>query len=336
MQTALLILLVLVVAIDLVIVGVMARILILRRALMRIDAHQTIMQDNNTIRGGLTYEEIEETGVFIRRHTVEDGIERIVYTPKNKKYQTPLLFLHGMWHGAWCWQWWQELFAEWGWESHAFSLPGHGLSPEQRPIPQCTLDYYASFLKAEMGRFDSPPVLLGHSMGGAITQWYLKYVRDDLPAVVLVASWVSHAAMVDGFKQFVKVDPLGTLVLTAIAGNATPYIRSPKVAARKLISQGALLTPEELHARLGPESALVTIQHNPPMWKPKDTVQAPVLYLAGNLDAVLSNSASRKTAEHYGADFIIIEKTAHNLMMEHNYRETAEKIHAWLVVKGIA
>lgn len=31
-----------------------------------------------------------------------------------------------------------------------------------------------------------------------------------------------------------------------------------------------------------------------------------------------------------GADFVVVSDAAHNLMMEHNYRETAETIHNWL------
>ena len=45
-------------------------------------------------------------------HTVQDGIERIVYRPEVKRFETPILMQHGMYHGAWCWQSWQELFAQ--------------------------------------------------------------------------------------------------------------------------------------------------------------------------------------------------------------------------------
>lgn len=297
--------------------------------LLTIDNAASVMHDHNTIKDGLTFDETTDAPHYIKRHTIENGIERIVYTPKARKYETPILMTHGMWHGAWCWEGWMALFAEWGWECHAYSLPGHGLSPVQRPIPECTLDYYTSFLRNEVDRLERLPVLMGHSMGGAISQWYLRYVRDDVPAVVLVASWVSHAAFPDGAVQFFKIDPIGVLRAFRV-GNATPYVRSPQVAARKLISDGAVITPEELHARLGPESALVTLQHNPPMWEPKAQVSAPMLYLAGEIDTVISNRASRRTADHYGADFELIKRAAHNLMMEHNYQETARYVHTWL------
>ena len=42
----------------------------------------------------------------------------------------PLLFVHGGWHGAWCWdQGFLERVAIQGFEVHAMSLRGHGESP---------------------------------------------------------------------------------------------------------------------------------------------------------------------------------------------------------------
>ena len=45
--------------------------------------------------------------------------------------------------------------------------------------------------------------------------------------------------------------------------------------------------------------------------------------------------AARRSAAFYKATFVLVEKAGHNLMMEHNYRETAETIHGWLVEEGI-
>lgn len=283
----------------------------------------------------LGVDETRQTDAFYVHHTLESGIERIVYSPKQRRFDTPILMQHGMWHGAWCWRYWQELLAIWGWESHAYSLPGHAGSPIQRPIPFCTLGYYLRFLQAEVERLPDKPVLMGHSMGGALTQWYLKYAGDDLPAAVLVAPWVSHSSFADGLARFLRLDPVGVLLAT-LSGSATPYIRSPEQAAKKLISAGSVYTPEELHTRLGPESALVMMQHNPPFWFPAKRVKTPMLWLAGELDAVIGVAAERRSASHYGADFALARQAAHNLMMEHNYRQTAEIIHRWLERRGIA
>ncbi len=295
--------------------------------LARIDPAASLAQHANRGAKGSRLVADRETDKYITRHTVEDGIERIVYTPKQRKHVTPILMQHGMFHGAWTWQWWQPLFAEWGWESVAVSLPGHGGSPTQRQIELCTLDYYLGFLKAEVDRLEQPPVLMGHSMGGALTQWYLKYC-GDLPAAVLVAPWLSHSTMVDAPKVMM-LDPL-LFLLSSLAWSATPWVRSPRHAANLFITAGAMITPEELHDRLGPESQIAVLQHNPPFWTPPDDVRTPLLWLTGEKDAVISGPWATRSAEFYQAEHIIVPDAGHNLMMEASYWETARSIVEWL------
>jgi pimeloyl-ACP methyl ester carboxylesterase len=296
--------------------------------LARIDPAVSLAQHVNRAEPGSRLLADRETDKYVMRHTVEDGIERIVYTPKVRKHVTPILMQHGMWHGAWTWQWWQPLFAEWGWESVAVSLPGHGASPVQRQIELCTLDYYLGFLKAEVDRLEQPPVLMGHSMGGALTQWYLKYC-GDLPAAVLVAPWVSHSTLLDGLPRIMAVDPL-VVLLTSLMWSAAPWVRSPERAARLLITDGALITPEELYDRLGPESNLVVMQHNPPFWSPPDDVRTPLLWINGEKDAVISVPQATRSAEFYQAEHLIVPDAGHNLMMEASYGKTARLIGEWL------
>jgi len=275
----------------------------------------------------------QETKTFSVHCSLDSGIERVTYTPKQRRFETPILMQHGMWHGAWCWQHWQEFFAEWGWESHAISLPGHAGSPRQRPVYFCALDYYLKFLKAEVERLPCKPILMGHSMGGALVQWYLKYVGDDLPAAVLVAPWASHSTIADGMR-WLPLDPIGA-VLVVLTCSTRPFIRTPEQAAKKLISPKSIYTPEELHAQLSPESAWVMYQHNPPFWRPPRQVKTPMLWLAGEIDAVIGVEAERKSAAYYQADFLVVPEAAHNIVMEYNYRETAEMIHDWLSKREI-
>src|SRR5690349_6737067 len=121
---------------------------------------------------------MQTTPNFTRQYEIKGGIEWVSYLPKQRNGFPPILMQHGMWHGAWCWQGWQECLAEWGWESHAISLPGHGGSPVQRPIRLCTLDYYLKFVRVAVDALPQKPILMGHSMGGALTQWYLRDVGN--------------------------------------------------------------------------------------------------------------------------------------------------------------
>lgn len=267
-------------------------------------------------------------------HTITDGIERIVYTPRQRRFATPIVLQHGMWHGAWCWQPWQALLAEWGWESHAHSLPGHGRSPTRRPTRWCTLQYYYEFLNDEILRHVQKPVLIGHSMGGALTQWYLKYGRP-LPAAVLVAPWASHDMLTLTLgKHIWRLDPVGLLISLATL-SATPMVRSPRHAAACFIAEGAIMSPNELHARLGPESGLVLLQYTPPFWKPAapDTISTPLLWLAGGADAVIPERVSRLSAAYYNAEYHVAAGAGHDLMLECSTAETAHAIHGWLAAR---
>lgn len=301
--------------------------------LAKADPRFTLLVPQNRATKGIT-SAIGKTGAgYTVQHVIEDGIERISYIPTERRFETPILMQHGMFHGAWCWQPWQELLAQWGWESHAISLPGHGKSPLQRPVHKCTLDYYLGFLRDEVKKLPRQPVLMGHSMGGALTQWYLKYI-GQLPAAVFVASWVADSALLDGIWLLIKQDP-AIVPLMMASWDSSSWIRNPQKAAEKFLGPKAVVTPEELHARLVPESALVLFQHNPPFWSPPINIRTPSLWLAGELDAVVSVPGLRKSARRFGGDFTVIPDAGHNLMMEHNRRRTAEIIHEWLVAQGI-
>jgi alpha-beta hydrolase superfamily lysophospholipase len=70
-------------------------------------------------------------------------------------------------------------------------------------------------------------------------------------------------------------------------------------------------------------------------WRPVDRVKTPLLWLAGEKDAVVTVEHERQSAAHYKADFEVIPGSAHNIMMEYNYRETAKLTHHWLEKHGI-
>ncbi len=305
------------------------------RQLSRIDVYQTLATHTNLGKPWKAYEATEEHDTYVVHHTIEAGIERVAYVPKQRRFETPIVMQHGMWHGAWCWSRWQALLAEWGWESHAHSLPGHAGSPVQRPLAQCTLDYYLAFLKDEVMRQPRRPILMGHSMGGALTQWYLKYVGDDLPAAVLVGPWEPHRVMSVGahLRTLRLVPSFYFEVMRTL--DAWPLVSSPARAARAFISAHADITPEELFAKLGTESLVVLFQHNPPFWYPPDHVQTPLLWIAGGADTLLPEPLMRRSAEYYHADYFVVEGAGHDVMLENSYRETAERIHRWLVAQPI-
>ncbi len=306
----------------------------IRKFLENIDVQKAITTHPYRRKRDYHFPATRETTNYLVSHTVQEGIERIVYTPKQPRFNTPILFVHGMWHSASCWRLWQELLAEWGWESISFSLPGHGGSPLQRPIVLSTLDYYLGFLKAEVDRMNKRPVMIGHDMGGALIQWYLKYV-GDLPAVVMAASWDSHSFLRDSMRHLFRLDPLGCVQMV-IHMSASPLIRNPLVTAKKLTTEGSVFDSDQLHTMIGQESALVMYQHNSPFWYPPTVVHTPVLWLAGEADAIIGEESSRKSATYYRADYVMVKNVGHDLMIERLFSPTVEMIHSWLLQHTIS
>lgn len=270
---------------------------------------------------------VTQTQHYTREHSIRNGIEWISYIPQQRQHSTPILMQHGMWHGAWCWQPWQEALAEWGWESHAISLPGHAGSPVQRPIRLCTLDYYLKFLRAALESLPQTPILMGHSMGGALTQWYLRDV-GNLPAAVLIGAWALYGGFWRCLPAFLRLDLPGTILSGLVL--RSEWVRNPQRAAAALLSPDSLMTPEELFAQLGPESLLVIFQHLRP-WRVPASFNTPMLWLAAERDTLIPEHASRIAASVYpDAQYVMVPGAAHNIMMEANYREIAHQIHEWL------
>jgi len=72
-------------------------------------------------------------------------LEIITQEPPAKPHPTPILFVHGAWHGAWCWaEHFLPHFAERGYSAHALSLRGHGASAGRAQLRRTRIaDYVA-------------------------------------------------------------------------------------------------------------------------------------------------------------------------------------------------
>lgn len=92
-----------------------------------------------------------------------------------------LIFIHGSGNTGEVWHYQMEHFPE----AEAINLPGH-LSPGE----PCTsiVDYVAWLHRYILEQKYSDPVLIGHSLGGAIVQLYALKHPGDIKAIVLVAT----------------------------------------------------------------------------------------------------------------------------------------------------
>jgi pimeloyl-ACP methyl ester carboxylesterase len=76
-----------------------------------------------------------------------------------------IVFVHGMCHGAWCWEeQFIPYFEKRGYTCISFNLPGHETEGSTRRISYSLSDYVQA-LRSVVEKLDEAPIIIGHSMG---------------------------------------------------------------------------------------------------------------------------------------------------------------------------
>src|SRR4051812_26684405 len=140
--------------------------------------------------------------------------------------QTPILLVHGLSHGAWCWE---EHVGPWlrsrGREVVALDLRNHGARHDGHGLRFIPLERYVDDVSEAAAGLGGPPVLVGHSMGGAIVQQYLARGAPAASAV-LVAS-APHYGIALSALRFAVRHPLRFLAINTTF-SFRPMIATPE------------------------------------------------------------------------------------------------------------
>lgn len=239
----------------------------------------------------------------------------------------PVLFVHGAWHGAWCWKPLMDYLAKEGLTSYAFDLPGHGTRKSEDVVGLGIMDYVAQVESAIVELAPVKPILIGHSMGGLIVQKFLE--KNEALASVLIApcpamggsSWLP-------IKYFLH-QPIAAI--TATLGRKTA-IRSKKMCKRLFFDD---IPSEKLEAnfeRLCLESSRAVRQMVIPFLKLKATkiTSTPVAVAAAGRDYFFEFKRLQDWSEKYGYDFLPFPEAAHNLVSEPEKFDFGKTIYKWL------
>ncbi len=257
-------------------------------------------------------------------------LERIHKTPIGAAKPTPLLFVHGKWHGAWCWEeYFLPYFAEHGYNAHALSLRGHGASEGR--IWGASIADYVSDVERAAGQLDTPPVVIGHSMGGFIIQKYLE--SHAAPAAVLLTS-VPYYGLWPATFSLLMQRPAAVLKVLATL-RLYPVVETPALARHALFSRD--MSEEKVAAyqkRLSDESFRAYLDElGLNLVRPK-RVKTPMLVIGAAKDNVISRKAVEDTARAYGTTAEFFDM-AHDVMLEPNWRRVADRILEWLKEKDL-
>jgi pimeloyl-ACP methyl ester carboxylesterase len=255
-----------------------------------------------------------------------ETIEHNIQQPAVRTHQTPLLFQHGAWHGAWCWGLWMDYFCSLGYEVHAISLPAHGKSSfNKRHINLYTFKDYVETLANQVESISPRPVVIGHSLGGAILQKYLE--NHQLPGAVLLASLPS-GGMFRMNLRLLRRHPIAILS-GMLKLNLYDWVRTPQLAQDMFLNPGTGIDTVAFQKQLVRETFNIFPLLFP--FAKVNPAKSPVLVVAGEKDGIFTVEEEKRTAQKYGTKSIVIEGQAHNLMMESAWKQVADVIDNWII-----
>ncbi len=257
-------------------------------------------------------------------------LEVIDKGPSRQSDKAPLLFVHGAWHGAWCWdEHFLDFFAAKGYRSLAVSLRGHGKSPAPKAKRLCSIADFVDDVDSVVDSLPTPPVLIGHSLGGFVVQKYLE--SHDAPCAVLLAS-IPPSGITRFLLGRFKRHPWLTARTLGIGRSLRCVAGGPELARETFLSQSI---PDADVARytvqLGEEYIGKMVLDLLLLDLPKpNLVTTPLLVLGAENDIVFTQQEVRATAAAYHTEADFFPKMAHDMMLEPGWADVAERIHAWL------
>jgi pimeloyl-ACP methyl ester carboxylesterase len=260
-------------------------------------------------------------------------LEVITEKPASVTHPAPILFVHGMWHAAWCWaEHFLPYFSQHGCAIYALSLRGHGGSEGHERLRWTSLNDYVSDVVGVAGQLETPPILVGHSMGGMIVQKYLE--SHPAPAAVLLASAPPKGLIPATVRVFLR-HPLA-VVKANLTMSMFPVVSSPRLAQEAFFSVD--IPAEKMMAyiaQLQDESYRTYVDMlglNLPRSK---QIKVPLLVLGAENDKMISPKEVVATGRAYGVEAQFFAGMAHDMMLEAGWQEVADRILIWLDEQGL-
>lgn len=250
---------------------------------------------------------------------------------RSAEHPVPLLFVHGGWHGAWCWEHFLDFFADEGYRAVAVSLRGHGTSPTPKPLRKVSVADYIEDVGSVADDLGGAPILIGHSLGGFVIQRYLE--QRHAPAAVLVGSVPPQGVLRMALRVWRRRpsmtmeawnDPT-LLKFLATPALAREYLFCAATRGRRRILQAASRGRKRprRHDRSGAPA------------RPNRRVTTPILVLGAEYDGFVSPAEVRATARAHRTEPEFF-RMGHNMMLEPGWADVAERIREWLQAQETA
>ena len=223
---------------------------------------------------------------------------------------TPVLFLHGNLGSA---RWFERVMSLPGCRTIALDMPNFGASGALGG--ELSIDGYADavadfVVAAGLGR----PILVGHSLGGAVAISLAARMPESWRGLVLVDS-AAPSGLVTPESRHPAIEAMraSRATLAAALGVAVPALgedAEDRLFLSLLVDDAERMAPA---AWIGNAVALGKMDHSGLCL----AFRAPVLVLWGALDVIVTEAMARETASAFpGSRFIALEGVGHSVIVE--------------------
>ncbi|MDX1442360.1 MAG: alpha/beta hydrolase [Gammaproteobacteria bacterium] len=258
-----------------------------------------------------------------------------------------LFFIHGMWSTPDIFTPFADWFEGAGYTVRRATLRHHDVRPDD-PVPEelggTSLLDYAADLESELKEFDEPPVIIGHSMGGALAQMLAARGLGRAAVLLCPAPLAGRQAVWEVLSPSVAYTLMPSLLTKSLFGKPT---RLGWHRAR--FSELNVLTEQEAREKYADfisesgrvlfELGLWFLDRRKASWVDMANIRQPAFTAAGGRDRIVTAwsvaSTARKLARNNRANtYVEYPQHGHWIIGEPGWQAVAEDIRGWLESLG--
>jgi pimeloyl-ACP methyl ester carboxylesterase len=240
------------------------------------------------------------------------SLENMRDTPAVGKEKGVVIFVHGPWHGGWCWeQSFTSLFSRKGYRCITFDLPYHDRAGERPDIRKVRLRDYMLTLEHVIKRVGGNPILIGHSMGAYLIQKYL--VKGKCRMAVLM----SPPPPDKGWRTILRLMQKPYIWKAVLFGRMHLAVSTPKRASWALFGEGIRKEDTERYTGMMCDESREVLADM--LWRdkaPKLPSDIPCIVFGGHRDRLFTLRDLDRTGTYLGCGIVVMADMGHDMMLE--------------------
>ena len=253
-----------------------------------------------------------------------------------------IVLVHGFWVTPRSWEHWKTRYEGRGYRVLTPAYPGfevevEALRADPSAVEALTVPAIVEHLEAVVGGLDAPPIIMGHSAGGAFTQILLDHgfgacgvaINSAPTEGVLVAPWSQVRSTFPVLKN-----PANRHKAVGFTPEQWRY-----AFTNTFTEEESLALYERYHipasGRILWGSVLANVQpgHQETWVDYHNDKRAPLLFMAGSEDHLMPPKVQRSNAKHYKSDTLTevkeYEGMAHLMPAQAGWEQVADDALAW-------